>query len=122
MTLNASANAALKHIGLMLNKQGRSPDQFGSPNVTHDNTEYDRLIASFGISEQAEASRQMTPNLTSEQRAIFDTFITSALTNGGLYMIDANRDWHNMPNVLLQPASMLKETQCFVQRQQVSQF
>ncbi|CAM9994832.1 unnamed protein product [Sphacelaria rigidula] len=73
LTANASADAALKHIDLMLNKHERSTNQFGLPHVFHDNTEYERLIASFNKSEQADLSRQMTANLTEEQRSIFKT-------------------------------------------------
>lgn len=72
----------------MLNKHGRPTNQFGPPNVTHEHTEYDCLIAPFNMSEQAQFCRQMTPNLTSEQREIFDTVTTSALTNRGVYMTD----------------------------------
>ena len=90
MTRNASATAALKHIDLMLAKHGRSTNQSGLPTVTHDNTEYDRLLNAFNRSEQAEVYRDMSPNLTNEQKHIFDKVTTNALHNkGGVYMIDA---------------------------------
>ncbi|CAN0310306.1 unnamed protein product [Ectocarpus sp. 13 AM-2016] len=85
----ASAQAALKHIDLMLAKHGRSTDQFGLPSVTHSNTEYDRLINAFTRSEQAQVYRDMKPNLTGEQKKLFDTVTASALRDrGGVYMID----------------------------------
>ncbi|CAN0403692.1 unnamed protein product, partial [Ectocarpus sp. 13 AM-2016] len=54
------------------------------------NTEYDRLINAFTRSEQAQVYRDMKPNLTGEQKKIFDTVTVSALQDrGGVYMIDA---------------------------------
>ncbi|CAN0261560.1 unnamed protein product [Ectocarpus sp. 12 AP-2014] len=90
MTAAASIDASLKHIDLMLNKHGRSTNQLGLPNVKHDNTEYDSLIGAFSTSEQEELCSQMTPQLTQEQRSIFDTVTTSATENkGAVSMIDA---------------------------------
>ena len=86
----ASFDAALKHIDLMLNKHGRSSDQFGLPNVHHDNTEFDRLLNDFNRTEQAELAQSLMPQLTPEQRHVFDTVTTNALQDtGGLYMTDA---------------------------------
>ena len=90
MTQNASAHAALKHIDLMLGKHGKTTSQFGLPAVEHHDSEYDRLLTAFDKSQQASVYREMRPNLTTEQKNIFDTVTDSALHDkGGVYMIDA---------------------------------
>ncbi|CAM9929568.1 unnamed protein product [Laminaria digitata] len=86
----ASSEVALKHVDHMLNKHGRSTNQFVLPNVHHDNTKFDRLLNAFNRTEQAELAQSLTPQLTAEQRHVFDAVNTNALQDtGGLYMIDA---------------------------------
>lgn len=88
ITSAASSDAALKHIDLMLTKHGRSTNQFGLPNVHHDNTEFDRLLHTFNRAEQTDLAQTLIPQLTAEQ--VFDAVTTNALQKvGGLYMIDA---------------------------------
>ncbi|CAN0269966.1 unnamed protein product, partial [Scytosiphon promiscuus] len=90
MSNDAAGVAALREIDLMLNKHGRTTNQFGLPQVSHDNTEYDRLLTAFPCSEQANLARDYRPRLTAEQKTIFDTVTSSALTNkGGVFIIDA---------------------------------
>ena len=61
------SDAALKHIDLMLEKHGRSTNQFGLPNVHHDNTEFDSLLNDFNKTEQTELAQSLLPQLTPEQ-------------------------------------------------------
>ena len=90
MSNNEAAQAALKQIDLMLNKHGRTTNQFGLPKVIHHNTEYDRLLNAFPSSQQANLARDLRPKLTAEQKSIFDAVTTAALNdNGGIFMIDA---------------------------------
>lgn len=72
MSTEASNHEALKHIDLMLNKHGRHTKQFGLPKVTHDKAELDRLISAFNADEMNTLSQQLVPQLTQEQRTIFD--------------------------------------------------
>ena len=56
----------------------------------HDNTELDRLINAFDQHEMRDLTLQLVPQLTVEQRHIFDVVTDAALNNkGGLFMIDA---------------------------------
>ena len=90
MSNNHASEAALKQIDLMLNKHGRTTNQFGLPKVTHHNTEYDRLLHAFPSFAQANLARDLRPKLTAEQKTIFDAVTDAALNDkGGIFMIDA---------------------------------
>lgn len=73
MTPDASFNATLKHIDLMLNKYSRSTEQLGLPKVTHDNSEYDRLLWAFDIPQRTQLAATLMQQLTTEQNCVFKT-------------------------------------------------
>ena len=90
MSQEASDQHALRDIDLMLNKHGRSTEQFGLPQVQHNNTEYDRLLNAFDRNEMLDVSQQLHQNLTEEQKAVFDRVTDAALNNkGGVFMLDS---------------------------------
>lgn len=90
-TPESSFNAALKDIDLKLSKHGSSTKQYGLPQVTHDSTEYDRLLRAFDTPHQIKLAADLTPQLTTEQNSIFKTLTSSDLLHqGAIYMIDSS--------------------------------
>ena len=78
MSVEASIQEACKHI-LMLNNHGQNTQQFGLPSVTHDNTELNRLANAFDRNEIRDLTQQLVPQMTVEQKHIFDVVTGAAL-------------------------------------------
>ncbi|CAN0089614.1 unnamed protein product [Laminaria digitata] len=74
----------------MLHKHGRSTDKYGLPKVFHINTEFDRLLGAFDRQEMQQLADQLIPQLTQEQKTVFDAITSSVIQKkGGIYMMNA---------------------------------
>ena len=69
----------------MRHKHGRSTDKYGLPKVHNENTDYDRFLGAFDRQEMQELADQLIPQVTQEQKTVFDAITSSVIQQKEAY-------------------------------------
>lgn len=85
-----AVTAAFREIDLSLQYHGRTNHIVGLPTVVHLDTEYTRFKGMFKPVDMAAFAGEHLPNLTTEQRHVYDKVVDSAMSGSpNIFMIDA---------------------------------